>query len=146
MKIIQLLIVVSTLFSANVINAQSTTSKTTNDVEQITNTLTDYIQGSTNGQPARLEKAFHQDLNLYAVREGKLSIWTGKAYIEDTKEGVPTGEVGKIISIDFENDIAVAKVQISHPESKTPYVDYFMLLKLEEGWKIIHKMYTKRVR
>lgn len=131
------------LTCANIINAQVTPS---NDLIQITETLTNYIEGSTNGQPARLKTAFHEDLNLYAVKNGKLSIWTGDAYIEDTKEGVPTGETGKIISIDFENNIAVAKVQVSHPESNSPYVDYFMLMKLEEGWKIIHKMYTKRVR
>ena len=43
----------------NAINAQSTS---TSDVEQITKTLTNYIEGSTNGQPDRLRKAFHEDL------------------------------------------------------------------------------------
>lgn len=115
------------------------------EMEQITATLNDYIQGSTNGQPDRLKKAFHSDLNLYYTKEGELKTWSGKAYIEDTKEGEPTGESGKIISIDYENDIATAKVQISHPESKTPYVDYFMLAKIKGQWTIIHKMFTKRV-
>ena len=125
------------------INAQSNIEKT--EIEKITETLIDYIEGSTNGQPDRLKKAFHSDLNLYYIKEGDLKIWSGKSYIEDTKEGEPTGELGKIISIDFENDIAVAKVQISHPESKTPYIDYFMLGKIMDKWTIIHKMFTKRV-
>ena len=38
----------------------------------------------------------------------------------------------------------MAKVEISHPKSPSTYVDYFMLLKLEGKWTIIHKMYTKR--
>ena len=124
--------------------AQSEESPKT-EIEKITATLVDYIEGSTNGQPQRLKEAFHPDLNLYYIKEGELKTWSGKAYIEDTKEGQPTGEVGKIINIDYENDIAVAKVQISHPKSQTPYIDYFMLTKIKDKWTIVHKMFTKRV-
>ena len=113
--------------------------------ELIKETLVDYIEGSTNGQPDRLKKAFHSDLNLYAVKkDGSLTIWPGIDYIKDTKEGKPTGESGRILSIDYENNAAMAKVEISHPESASPYIDYFMLLKLEGKWTIIHKMYTKK--
>ena len=116
-----------------------------NEIKEITETLTDYIEGSTDGQPERLKTAFHEDLNLYSVgKNEQLRIWSGEDYIADTKEGKPTGEDGKIISIDFENNAAVAKVEISHPKSTSTYIDYFMLLKLEGKWTIIHKMYTKR--
>lgn len=115
------------------------------DLDLITKTLVEYIEGSTNGQPERLKRVFHPDLHLYYTKDGALNIWSGKDYIEDTKEGVPTGETGKIISIDYENDIAVAKVQISNPKNNTPYVDYFMLMKLKGKWMIIHKMFTKRI-
>jgi hypothetical protein len=131
------------LISFNV-NAQ--TDKTNSDLEAIIATLTDYIEGSTNGQPKRLKKAFHNDLNLYYNRKGEFAAWSGKAYIEDTKEGKPTGESGRIISIDFVKDIAVAKVEISHPEKPVPYIDYFMLLKIKGQWTIIHKMFTKQSR
>ncbi len=112
--------------------------------EAISKTLTDYIEGSTNGQPNRLKQAFHPDLNLYYIRDGKVAVWAGTAYIADTNEGEPTGESGKILSIDYENNAAVAKVEISHPKSSTPYIDYFMLLKEGEEWVIIHKMFTKK--
>jgi hypothetical protein len=114
------------------------------EIELIVQTLNDYIEGSTNGQPDRLKAAFYEDLNLYNVQNDSLKIWSGSAYIEDTKEGKPTGEFGKIISIDYENDAAVAKVEIKHPNNKNAYVDYFMLLKFQDKWTIIHKMYTKR--
>lgn len=115
-----------------------------NDRSSIRKTLMDYIEGSTNGQPDRLKKAFHEDLNLYYIRGGDLRVWSGKAYIADTKEGKPTGESGKILSIDFENDIGVAKVEISHPDNPVPYIDYFMLLKVKDEWTIIHKAFTKK--
>lgn len=128
---------------ANLLVAQSKNNNS--EVERISKTLIDYIEGSTNGQPDRLKKAFHPDLNLYYVKEGELKIWSGTEYIKDTKEGEPTGETGKIISIDYTNDTAVAKVQISNPKNNTPYVDYFMLMKLKAEWTIIHKMFTKRI-
>jgi len=128
------------LFS--IISTAAFTQKT--DMELITETLTDYIEGSTEGKPNRLKTAFYKDLNLYSVRNDSIKIWSGKNYIKSTKEGEPTGESGKIISIDYENNAAVAKVEISHPKAKKAYVDYFMLLKTEDKWTIIHKMYTKR--
>lgn len=113
------------------------------EIELISQTLTDYIEGSTNGQPERLKSAFHPDLNLYSVREDKVNIWSGVDYINKTHEGKTTGEYGKIISIDYENNAAMAKVEISHPEGPVPFIDYFMLLKTEGKWTIIHKMYTR---
>lgn len=123
-----------------------THSNEAEELKLIRKTLTDYIEGSTNGQPKRLKKAFHPDLNLYSVGKNKqLSIWSGTAYIADTKEGKPTGETGKILYVDYENNAAMAKVEIAHPKSAAPYIDYFMLLKLEGKWTIVHKMYTKQV-
>lgn len=111
----------------------------------ITDTLNKYINGSTGGQPNLLKEAFHPDLNLYYVKNDKVAVWSGIGYIADTKEGKPTGESGKILSIDFTNNAAVAKVEISHPQNETPYIDYFMLLKTEGKWTIIHKMFTKKI-
>ncbi len=114
------------------------------DTDLIEKTLTDYIEGSTNGQPNRLKEAFHADLNLYYVRNNEVRVWSGKDYILDTKEGQPTGEKGKILSIDYENDAAMAKVEIFNPENNNTYIDYFMLLKTNDKWTIIHKMFTKK--
>ncbi|MEL6989595.1 MAG: nuclear transport factor 2 family protein, partial [Bacteroidota bacterium] len=141
---LSILTILFTGITIGFLGAQSNNGQS--EIEGITATLIDYIEGSTNGQPKRLQTAFHPDLNLYYInKEQELKTWTGKEYIEDTKEGKPTGEVGKIISIDYENNIAVAKVQISHPESKTPYIDYFVLTKIKGKWTIVHKMFTKRV-
>ena len=110
----------------------------------IRETLTKYIDGSTGGQPALLKEAFHPDLNLYYVKNNAVATWSGIAYIADTKEGKPTGEKGKSLSVDYEKNAAVAKVEIAHPNSPTPYIDYFMLLKTNGTWTIIHKMFTKK--
>jgi hypothetical protein len=115
------------------------------DEALIRETLTKYIDGSTGGQPALLKQAFHPELNLYYVRNDEVKTWSGSAYIADTKEGQPTGEKGTILSIDFTNNAAVAKVEIADPKNSVPYIDYFMLLKTKGAWTIIHKMFTKKV-
>ncbi|MEM7084915.1 MAG: nuclear transport factor 2 family protein [Bacteroidota bacterium] len=112
--------------------------------ELITATLLDYIEGTANGQPERIAKAFHPDLNLYAIRDGALAIRSGKEYIEFFTDGRKRDRIGKILMIDYENDAAMAKVEIGNSKNTTPYIDYFMLLKLNGKWTVIHKMYTKR--
>ncbi len=114
------------------------------DEELIRETLTDYIEGSTEGQPERLKTAFHPELNLYYVRNDEIRIWKGTDYINDTKEGEPTGETGKILSIDYENDIAVAKVEIIPQNNSRSFIDYFLLAKAKGKWTIIHKAYTRK--
>lgn len=110
--------------------------------ELITDTINDYIEGTSYGNQDQVRKAFHPDLNLYSIRNGKLNVWFGQDYINGITEGRDTGRKGKIISIDYENDVAVAKAEIIIPGRDAPFIDYFILAKAEGKWTIIHKAYT----
>ena len=124
------------------LNAQVEDSQS--EIQQITETLMDYIDGTANGEPDRLRKAFHPDFNLYSVtKEDSLRIWEGKDYVGNTKEGQKSNRIGRIISIDFENNAAIAKAEILIPDWRV-FTDYFLLLKYEGSWKIVHKSYTWR--
>lgn len=112
------------------------------ETELITQTLNDYIEGTANGQPERLKKAFHPDFNLYFVGQDSLRIWKGKEYVGNIKEGEKNDRQGKIVSIDFENNAASAKIEIDIPSRKRIYTDYLLLLKYQGSWKIIHKSFT----
>ena len=122
----------------------SISSAQESELESIRATLTDYIEATSNGEPDRLRKAFHPDLNLYSIRDGRLSVWAGKDYIANVKKGQGSGRTGQILAIDFENNTAVAKVKIVPPGGATPFIDYFMLLKFDQKWTIVHKMYTRQ--
>lgn len=112
------------------------------DTEQISDTLTDYMEGTANGEPARLRHAFHPDFKLYAVTEDdKLLIRSGEQYISDIKAGEKINRIGRIVSIDVENNAATAKVEILMPNFRL-YTDYFLLLKYQASWKIVQKSYT----
>ena len=114
------------------------------EIEQITMTLMNYIDGTANGNPDKVRLAFHPDFNLYSVTaEDSLRIWKGEDYISGIKVGQKNSRVGRIISIDFENDAAIAKAEILIPGWKL-FTDYFILLKYEGAWKIVHKSYTSK--
>jgi hypothetical protein len=114
------------------------------ELEQITETLMDYIEGTANGNPDRLRKAFHPDFNLYTVNaEDRLRIRSGEKYISNVKKGEKSNRIGRIISIDYEKDAAIAKAEILIPNWRV-FIDYFLLLKYEGSWKIVHKSYTWR--
>ena len=119
-------------------------SESKSEIEQISETLMHYIEGTANGEPDRLEKAFHPDFNLYTVtEEDSLRIRSGKKYISNIKKGKKSNRIGRIISIDYENNAAMAKAEIVIPNWRI-FTDYFLLIKYEGKWKIIQKSYTWR--
>jgi len=102
----------------------------------------DYIYGTANGEPDRLQQAFHPDFNLYTVTtEDSLRIRSGEKYISNVTVGKKSNRIGRIISIDYEKDAAIAKAEIVIPNWRI-FTDYFLLLKYEGSWKIVHKSYT----
>ena len=117
------------------------TQPTSHEFEQISATLMDYIEGTANGEPERLRKAFHPDFNLYTVTKDSLWIRSGEKYISNIKPGEKANRIGRIISIDYEKDAAMAKAEIVIPGWRI-FTDYFLLLKYEGSWKIVQKSYT----
>ena len=127
------------------INANAQTENSKSEIEQIQETLMNYIDGTANGELDKLKEAFHPDFNLYSVtKEDSLRIWSGKDYIGGIKEGEKSNRIGRIISIDYERDAAIAKAEILIPNWRI-FTDYFLLVKYQGSWKIVHKSYTWRV-
>jgi hypothetical protein len=128
----------------SVIGAHAQTSVGKSDIEQISETIMDYIDGTAYGAPDRLRRAFHPDFKLYTVTtEDSLRIRSGAEYIANVKVGEKTNRIGRIISIDYEKDAATAKAEIVIPNWRI-FTDYFLLLKYQGSWKIVQKSYTWR--
>ncbi len=137
MKFTKIIILVIALIGSINLQAQS-------DLESITATLMDYIEGTANGEKDRIERAFHPELNLYTIQNDSLRTRSGKGYISNFEEGKKYNRIGRIIAIDYENDAASAKIEVVMPSMKRVYTDYLLLLKYQGNWKIIHKSYTFR--
>ncbi|RAW01208.1 nuclear transport factor 2 family protein [Pseudochryseolinea flava] len=137
-------ILVLGLILMTVLNATAQIQNSKSEIEQITETVMDYIEGTAVGDPDRLKKAFHPDFKLYAVTDkDSLLIRSGKEYIAKVKKGEKTNRIGRIISIDYEKDAAIAKAEIVVPNWRI-FTDYFLLVKYEGSWKIVQKSYTWR--
>ena len=116
--------------------------KAQSEISAINKVLYDYIEGTANGEPERLKSAFDENFNLYFVADDTLKTWSGKQYVANVKQGRKSNRIGKVLSIDFEGDAAIAKIEILMPARKRIYTDYLMLLKIKGKWKIIHKSFT----
>ncbi len=115
-----------------------------NGIEEIKETLSNYIEGTANGEPKKLKNAFHKDFNLYYIKNGNLSVLSGKQYISNFKEGKKNNRIGNILSLDYENNAGLAKIQVIMPDSNRIAIDYLLLLKIKDKWKIIHKSFTSK--
>ena len=128
------------LFTTVLFAIQSLVAQT--ELKKIETCLLNYIDGTANGEPDRVNQAFHKELNLYHVKNDSLVTWNGQNYIANIKSGKKSNRIGRIVNIDFEGDAAMAKIEILMPDWKRIYTDYLMLLKIQGQWKIIHKSFT----
>ena len=107
-------------------------------------TIQDYIDGTSVSSQKKLNNAFYQDANLYLTRKDNPNwIVPASEYISwFDEEGKNNGRIGNLLSLDIENDIATAKVEILFTANQRRYVDMFLLKKLNNKWKIISKTAT----
>ncbi len=128
------------LISSSLIIAQS-------EEDQIRIAINKYIEGTSYNKPDMIKEAFYEEANLFLshkekpiwiVPSAEYASWFGKK-----EEGKFNGRVGNILSIDQENDIAMAKAEILAKGKDIRYVDIFLLKKINGTWKIISKAATR---
>ena len=120
----------------------SVSASAQSEADAVRATAMDYIEGTANGEIERIRRAFHETAALYAVNdEGGLRKIPIDQYIGYFKPGVKNDRQGKIISVDLVNDAAQVKIEIVSGQWR--FTDYLLLLKLDGGWKIINKSFTK---
>ena len=91
-QLIKLTIIALVVCFSNATIAQ--TEESDSEIAKITATLMDYIEGTGNGEPDRLRKAFHLDFNLYTViPQDSLWVRSGEKYISNMKEGKKTSRI-----------------------------------------------------
>ncbi|MTI31112.1 nuclear transport factor 2 family protein [Xanthovirga aplysinae] len=115
--------------------------------KEVKATLLNYIEGTSYNHPNLIKKAFFEKANLYLTnKEKKLWIVPAEEYagfFEKGEKGKFNGRIGNILSVDIEEDVALAKVEILIPAKDTRFVDVFLLKKVEGNWKIMSKSATK---
>jgi len=109
----------------------------------VTETVNYYLKGSVLGDSQMISKAFHSDALVQGNSDGKIQRYDMKTFLGFFSTDKPGKHTTKIISIDIdiENDAALVK---AHWDMGTwKYIDYLTLLKNNDQWKIVNKVYTK---
>ena len=101
-----------------------------------------YMQGHATDDPECMRKAFMPTAHIESVREGPLTSWTIDTYCQRFK-GTPAADEAtrrrSIDAIDIGGTAASARITLVH--GNTTFIDYFVLLKTEGGWKIANKAF-----
>lgn len=109
----------------------------------IENCIQNYIEGTSYNMPDTITKAFYAEANLYLSHKEKplwiVPISEYVTWFQKGNKGEFNGRIGKIISVEYYNDIAIAKAEILIPERKQEFMDMFLLKKIQGEWKIISK-------
>ena len=112
------------------------------EMDEIRQTLNNYIEGRNGGDIARLTSAFDKqaDLRFRNPETGGLSIWSLTDYVGKFTPGKKLGCTGRILSIDVAGSAAQGKVVLNCGDRT--YADYINLLKIGDAWVIASKVYS----
>ena len=101
-----------------------------------------YMRGHAQDDAACMLQAFLPTARIETVREGPFASLTVQEYVKRFK-GQPADDEAQrrrtIDSIDIVGTAAAAKVTLVH--GPITFIDYFVLLKMPEGWKIANKAF-----
>lgn len=104
--------------------------------------LDHYMLGHATDDAAHMREAFMPSAHIESVREGPLTSWTMEAYCARFK-GTPAADEATrrrtIDAIDIAGTAASAKITLVH--GAVTFIDYFLLLKTEQGWRIANKAF-----
>ena len=104
-----------------------------------------YFKGHATGSPQEMGKAFHPTAHVEGNRDGTFVSWTAEQYASNfTGKPAPDEASRKrtIDRVDISGDAAMVKATLVH--GATTFTDYFVLLKINNEWKIANKVYTRR--
>lgn len=125
----------------------TTSMSAQSEMEEIQKTLMNYINGSSYNDSEMIQSAFYEEAELFLSKEGQdIFVMSPREYadlFQNRTKGEFNGREGKILSIDFTNNIALAKAEIKIPSRNLYFVDLFLLKKLSGEWKIISKAATQ---
>ncbi|MDN6859561.1 nuclear transport factor 2 family protein [Pseudomonas sp. CAN2814] len=115
----------------------------TADSAAINRVLTDYVEGMTFGDEARLRQAFHPSCKIIGNYHGALEWASLDEFIAAIKAESPAADgappVWELKSLDITGDSAVAK--LTDEFLGMHFTDYLSLLQLGNGWQIVNKLY-----
>jgi len=113
------------------------------DKEQIKITIGNYFEGWATSDTTKISIAMHASCRLKFFRDSTFTNMDKNAYLarfKAPKQREPDIKT-KILSMDITGNIAQAKTKIE--TAKAVFIDYFNLIRTNEGWFIVDKISTR---
>ena len=110
-----------------------------------------YFNGAFNGLDTKaMAKGFHPDFAIFSPKGTEISKYPIAVWIKgiEKRKANPNFDKSrvkmdcKIVSINVTGVCASAKIEASK-KGKLIYTDYLSLLKFDDGWKIVAKVYNR---
>lgn len=104
-----------------------------------------YFKGHATNDAHEMRKAFLPTAHIEGNRDGKFVSWTVGDYVAGFAGKPAADEATRkrtIDSVAISGDAAMAAATLVH--GATTFTDYFVLLKVNNEWKIANKVYTRR--
>jgi hypothetical protein len=104
-----------------------------------------YFRGHATADASEMRKAFLPTAHIEGNRDGKFVTWTVDQYVAGFVGKPAANEASRrrtIDKVDIAGDAAMASATLVH--GATTFTDYFVLLKINDEWKIANKVYSRR--
>ncbi len=126
------------LFTISIsINAQES------DYAMVEKTVRYYLDGGTNNDFETLKKAFHKTATMRYIADDYKEV-NALEFFGRMKPGPKQNRKTKIDYINITGHAASAKLEIEYPTFT--FIDYMNLLKIDGEWKIVSKIFYKKVQ
>jgi hypothetical protein len=125
--------------------AAAASAQTPADDKAVRAAIQQYFKGHATADPAEMIKAFHPTAHVEGNRDGKFVSWTAEEYASNFTRKPAADEATRrrtIDRVDISGDAAMVGATLVH--GATTFTDYFVLLKIDNEWKIANKVYTRR--
>ena len=147
LKLISMTVAIFAFFLSPFSHAEAVTDK---EYQAVVKTAYNYFNGAANGDQELLSKAF--DLEFGHVKMIAVNKDTGKETIRTVplkefsgyfKKATKDTWAANILSVDIaDNKMAMVKLDFDTP--KTHYIDYLVMYKRENEWRIINKTFISK--
>ncbi len=114
------------------------------DYAQVEKALGYYLDGGTNNDFETLKKAFYQTATMKYIANEYKEVNALDFFKKGMKPGPKQNRKTRIVYINITGNAANAQVEIEYPTFF--FVDYMNLLKINGEWKIVNKIFHKKLK
>ncbi len=113
------------------------------EYQQVAKTVNYYLDGGTNNDFEILKKAFHESATMKYIGKEYTEVNALEFFGSRMKPGPKSNRKTRIADISISGHAANARLEIDYPDFT--FIDFMNLLKIDGEWKIVNKIFYKKM-